>query len=179
IFTGRSIQPSQNIAAAATNAPPVNRLEPTGLMESSFLARAGGRYAKVSMIAEGRPASRARAVGAAIKPGRPSPARGPRRFPLREPRFEPLRAGLRPGRTGPAALPDAEVVGGSRVEVKFRGDLGAFESQVEDDAVSGARDEVLAAVRQEDRRRAGRDLETGGQLIPVVRLEVARVDQDG
>src|SRR5581483_1506087 len=46
------------------------------------------------------------------------------------------------------------------------------------DAVLRRADDVGVAVRQEDRRRVGRDAQAGRQLILVLGLEVAGIDRD-
>ena len=44
---------------------------------------------------------------------------------------------------------------------------------------SGGLIEVGAAVREEDRRRPGRDAQARSEFVLVLRLQVARIDGDG
>ena len=74
---------------------------------------------------------------------------------------QPVGARLRPGGARMVAGADAEVVGGARVDVQLRRDAGALQGQVHEHAVLGGADDVVPAVRQEDRRRPLRDVQPG------------------
>ena len=61
----------------------------------------------------------------------------------------PVRTCFHPGSIRAITLADAEIVSGACVDVQFRGDAGTLQGQVQEHAVFGRADQVVAAVNQE------------------------------
>ena len=92
---------------------------------------------------------------------------------------QPGEAALGPGGAGMIDGTHGEVMGGPRVDVQLRRDAGALQGEVHDDAVFRRADDVGPAMHEEDRRRAGRDAQTGSELVLVLGLQVAGIGRDG
>ena len=74
---------------------------------------------------------------------------------------------------------DAEVVGGRCIDVQLRRDAGSLQGQVRHHAVRGVADDIVAAMRQEDRGCLRGDPQAGSQFILVLGLQIARIARHG
>src|SRR5439155_24981376 len=92
---------------------------------------------------------------------------------------QPVGAALRPGRAGVIHLADAEAVSAGGVDVQLGRHAGPLHGQVHGDAVVDGADGVVAGVDEEQRGRRGGHADGRRQLVPVLDLEVARVEHDG
>jgi len=78
-----------------------------------------------------------------------------------------------------AARSDAEVMGSRRIDVQLRRDAGFLQRKVHQHTVLRWANDIVPAVREEDRRRSGRDTQAGSDMVFVFRLQVARIDSNG
>ena len=76
------------------------------------------------------------------------------------------------------AGPDTEVVSRCGVDMQLRCDAGMLQRQICYDAVLGRADDVCAAMREKNWRRAARNRQAGSKFILVLRLQIARIDND-
>ena len=73
---------------------------------------------------------------------------------------------------------DSEVMGGRRIDVQLRRDSDFLQRKVHQHAVLRRADDIIPTVREEDRRRSGRDAQAGSDLVFVLRLQIARIDSN-
>src|SRR5205823_14944383 len=83
------------------------------------------------------------------------------------------------GGTRLVALANTEIMRGRGIDVQLRGDPGALQGQVHQQAVLRRADDVLTAVRQEDWRGIGWNADPSSQFILVFGLKVARINGNG
>src|SRR6266849_6098107 len=77
------------------------------------------------------------------------------------------------------AAADAEVVGGTGIDVQLGRDAGLPQRQIHNDAMLRGTDDIFSAMSEKDRRRPGRDAQAWRQLVLVLGLQVARINDNG
>src|SRR2546430_14710397 len=92
---------------------------------------------------------------------------------------QPVGTSLRPGGARMVVLAAAEVVGGACIDVQLRRTAGPLQREVHQHTVLRRADEVVPAVRKEDRWRPARNAEVRSEFILVLRLQVTRIDRNG
>src|SRR2546430_992940 len=91
----------------------------------------------------------------------------------------PVSTSLSTGGTRPGALSHTGISGGPGIDLQLRGDPGALQGQVHQQAVLRRADDVLTPVCQEDWRGVGWNADPSGQFILIFGLKVARINGNG
>ena len=86
---------------------------------------------------------------------------------------------LRPRGAWMVARANTEIMGGRRIDVQLRRDAGFPKRKVHQHTMFRRAYDIVPAVREEDRRRPGRDTQAGSDLVLVFRFQVARIDSNG